>query len=106
MFDQDRYRLVITYGRPRDPEQFDDHYRKVHAPLAAALPGLLSFTATKVVEGDQYLVAALDFESAEAFGAALASDQGQRASADLSELATGGLSMLHGPTSVMAGAAS
>ena len=52
------------------------------------------------------VVAALDFESAEAFGAALASDQGQRASADLSELATGGLSMLHGPTSVMAGAAS
>ena len=32
------HRLLVSYGRPDDPEAFDAYYRDVHAPLTLQLP--------------------------------------------------------------------
>jgi uncharacterized protein (TIGR02118 family) len=91
------HRLIVQYGRPTDPADFDRHYREVHVGLAQAIPGLVRFTIGHPRPLDQgpapYLVAELDFESAEAFAAGMGSEAGQAAGADVGTFATGGASM-------------
>lgn len=94
------HRLVVSYGQPADPAAFDAYYRDTHTPLARALPGLVRLTVghARPVDPAQpapYLVAELDFDSEEAMGAALASEQGRATGADLRNFATGGASMAH-----------
>jgi uncharacterized protein (TIGR02118 family) len=91
------HRLLVQYGQPTDPAAFDQHYRDVHMGLAQQIPGLLRFATghPRAVDGKEapYLVAELDFESAEAFGAGMQSPQGAAAGADVATFATGGASM-------------
>ena len=91
------HRLVVSYGQPTDPAEFDRHYRDVHVGLAQAIPGLQHFTIghPQALDGQPapYLVAELDFESAEAMGAALNSEPGRAAGADVATFATGGATM-------------
>ena len=75
------HRLLVQYGRPTDPSAFDQHYRDVHVPLARK-------TAP-------YLVAVLDFASAEAFASGMGSPEGTAAAGDVPNFATGGASMSH-----------
>ena len=93
------HRLLVQYGQPTDPDAFDRHYRDVHIPLARQIPGLISVTiARPTALGDEpapYVVAELDFESHEAFGAGLQSAEGQATAADVPTFATGGVSMSH-----------
>jgi uncharacterized protein (TIGR02118 family) len=92
------HRLVVSYGRPTDPAEFDRHYRDVHVGLAQAIPGLQRFTighAAPLAPGEApYLVAELDFESAEAMGAGMGSEAGRAAGADVATFATGGATMV------------
>jgi len=92
------HRLVVQYGQPTDPAAFDRHYREVHAGLAQAVPGLQRYTIGHVRSLDgsaprAYLVAELDFESAEAMAAGMASEGGTAAGADVATFATGGATM-------------
>ena len=92
------HRLMVQYGQPTDPAAFDKHYRDVHVGLAQAIPGVLRFTIGHggPVDPSQpapYLVAELDFESAEAMGGAMGSAAGQAAAADVPTFASGGASM-------------
>ena len=91
--------LLVQYGRPTDPAAFDRHYREVHVPLAQKIPGVVRFEIGHAEPlGDDsgpYLVAALDFESAEAFGAGLQSPEGTAAAGDVPNFATGGATMSH-----------
>jgi uncharacterized protein (TIGR02118 family) len=91
------HRLLVQYGRPTDPDAFDRYYRDVHVGLAQQVPGLLRFETGRpnAVGGGEapYLVAQLDFESAEAFAAGMGSPQGQAAGADVGNFATGGATM-------------
>jgi uncharacterized protein (TIGR02118 family) len=92
------HRLIVQYGQPTDPAAFDQHYRDVHAGLAQAIPGLVRFTVGHARSLDPstpapYLVAELDFESAEAMGAGMNSDAGRAAGADVGTFATGGATM-------------
>ncbi|MGY1772573.1 EthD family reductase [Blastococcus sp. SYSU D00813] len=93
------HRLLVQYGRPTDPAAFDRYYRDVHVPLAREIPGVLRLEIGRAQAlGDDaapYLVAALDFESAEAFAAGLESPQGSAAAGDLANFATGGATMSH-----------
>jgi uncharacterized protein (TIGR02118 family) len=93
------HRLMVHYGQPTDPAAFDKHYRDVHIGLAQAIPGIQRFTIGHGAPLDPsqpapYLVAELDFESAEAMGAAFSSDAGAAATADLGTFATGGATMV------------
>jgi uncharacterized protein (TIGR02118 family) len=91
------HRLIVQYGQPTDPAAFDRHYREVHVGLAQAIPGVLRFSIghPQALDGTTapYLVAELDFESAEAFAAGMGSEAGRSAGADVATFATGGASM-------------
>jgi uncharacterized protein (TIGR02118 family) len=91
------HRLIVQYGQPTDPAAFDRHYRDVHVGLAQAIPGLVRFTIGHPRALDQgpapYLVAELDFESAEALAKGMGSEAGAAAGADVATFATGGATM-------------
>ena len=93
------HRVLIQYGRPTDPEAFEQYYRDVHVPLARRIPGLVRFeTGHPQPLGDTaapYLVVTLDFESVEAFAAGLQSPEGAAAVADMPRFATGGAKLSH-----------
>ncbi|SDX74820.1 conserved hypothetical protein [Modestobacter sp. DSM 44400] len=93
------HRLMVSYGQPTDPAAFDQHYRNVHAGLGKAIPGVLRFTighGAPLAPGQPapYLVAELDFESAEAMAEAMASPAGAAAGSDVGTFATGGATMV------------
>ena len=92
------HRLLVQYGRPTDPEEFDRHYRDVHVGVVQAVPGLVRFTVGHPRSLDRdtpapYVVAELDFESAEAMREALRTDAGVAMAADVGTFATGGTTM-------------
>jgi uncharacterized protein (TIGR02118 family) len=93
------HRLLVQYGRPTDPAAFDQHYRDVHVPLAQKIPGVIRFDTghASALDGDAapYLVAMLDFASAEAFAAGMQSAEGAAAAGDVPNFATGGATMSH-----------
>lgn len=94
------HRLVVNYHAPTDPAAFDVHYTETHAPLAAKIPGLRAFTTGRCESLDAappayYMVAQLEFDSAEAMAAGMSSPEGAAAVADLSTFAGAGVTMLH-----------
>ena len=94
------HRLLVSYGRPDDPEAFDAYYRDVHTPLAMQQPGLIGLTIGRPASLDPaqsapYLVAELDFESEQAMGEALKSPEGRATGKDLANFATGGVTLAH-----------
>jgi uncharacterized protein (TIGR02118 family) len=70
-----------SFPRPGEEEEFERHYRDVHVPLAAAIPGTVSLTLTRTGEGlegsppSYYRVAETVFESKAALLAAMATPQ-------------------------------
>ncbi|MEV4548366.1 EthD family reductase [Nonomuraea wenchangensis] len=93
------FQLIVLYNHPESAEDFDKHYDGTHAPLAARLPGLRSYTALWPA-GDRppyHLVAVLTFDDEAAFNAAMASEEGQATAADLANFAGAGVEMLMGP---------
>jgi uncharacterized protein (TIGR02118 family) len=94
------HRLVVSFGQPADAAAFDDYRQSTHIPLVLQLPGLRRLTVGHAQPMDPslpapYLVAELDFESAEAMGAALGSPQGGAVNGDLPNFATGGVELTH-----------
>ncbi len=92
-------KLVVLYTPPSDPDGFEKHYREVHAPLAAAVPGLQDFSAGRFVaaadggELSYYRFAELSFADQQAFDAGLGSEQGQKTAADYQQIAPPGSRM-------------
>lgn len=93
------HRLLVQFGRPTDPAAFDQYFRDVHAPLGQKIPGVIRYDVGHADPvGDDtvpYLISTLDFESAEAFAAALQAPEGAAAAADLHNFATGGVTLSH-----------
>ncbi|ANY05620.1 EthD family reductase [Pseudonocardia sp. HH130630-07] len=98
------YQLTVLYHQPDDPAAFDDYYDRTHVPLARALPGLQRFTVSRPQPGPDgaapqyHLVATLEFADQAAFGSAMGGAEGQAAVADVPNFATGGATMLTGPS--------
>lgn len=92
------YRLIAAYHHPADRDAFIAHYRDVHAPLASKLPDVRSFTWGVCESPDgstppHVLVATLDWDTREAAQAALSSEAGEAAVADLETFAQAGVDM-------------
>ncbi len=90
--------LTVCYGHPADPAAFDAYYTSTHAPLAAQIPGMDSFTFRHCasLDGSQppyHLLAELSFASREAMNAGLSSPEAAAATADVPNFATGGVTM-------------
>jgi uncharacterized protein (TIGR02118 family) len=91
--------VLVLYNPPADPEAFDRHYREVHAPLAARIPGLRAYTVSEGVfaadgKAPYHLVAELSFDSMDALQAAMASPEAQAAVADMPNFAQAGATVL------------
>jgi uncharacterized protein (TIGR02118 family) len=97
------FQVTVLYNQPEDPARFDEHYDGVHAPLAAAIPGLQRYTVTRPGPAPDgtlppyYLVAVMEYESEAAYGASMAAPEGQAARADQAHFATAGVTLLAGP---------
>lgn len=93
-------KLVAIYKKPKDTAVFDKYYAETHVPLAKALPGLRSYEISSgpvgmpVDAGNVYLVAILEFDSAEAIRTALGTPEGKAAAADLANFADGGVDLM------------
>jgi len=83
-------RFLITYDIPHDPAAFDRHYREVHQPLTARLPGILSYTvsrAPRVVRGAGYhQVVEVTWPNWDAVDRAVSSPEGRAAADDMPNL--------------------
>lgn len=89
-------KLIAKYRRPDDVSAFEQHYFEVHVPLAKKLPGLTGYEVNSgpVSDTSWYLVAVLTFESYEAMAAAMESEVGIAARADLANFAGAGVEVL------------
>lgn len=94
-------RFLVLYDTPNDIGAFEEHYWKVHIPMAKRLPGLLSYAVSRnarPIRGGEpyYLVAELAWENMEALKRAFASPEGKATAADVAEFApTGVRSMIY-----------
>jgi len=94
-------KLVALFKRPEDVEEFDRHYREMHAPLMAKVPGLGRMEATRNLkafrgEPEYYLIAEMYFRDKETFDAAMASEENRAAGKDLMSFARDVVSMVYG----------
>jgi uncharacterized protein (TIGR02118 family) len=94
------YKLLALYPLPTDPAHFRHYYEENHLPLARTMPGLLASRHSFSAEGfgapsPYFCVFEGDFADAAAFGAAVASDIGQKVAADVANYASGGVTILH-----------
>ena len=93
------HRLLVLYPPPTDPDHFRSSYQDSHLPLVAKLPGLRGYrysfdVAAAEGESPYFCVFEADFEDAAAYGAAMASPDGQAVRADVPNYATGGAVVL------------
>lgn len=83
-------RFLITYDTPRDPAAFDRHYREVHQPLTARLPGVLGYTVhptPRQVRGNMHhQVVEVTWPDWDTVESAFASPEGRAAVADMANL--------------------
>jgi uncharacterized protein (TIGR02118 family) len=95
-------KVSVLYGPPTDPEAFEHHYTNTHLPLAAKMPGVARFEASRVIgtpdgsEPPYYRMAELWFESQEAMQQSMESPEGQETVADIGNFATGGATVIVG----------
>jgi uncharacterized protein (TIGR02118 family) len=94
--------LTVLYGQPQDSAAFDHYYQETHTALVQKIPGLKGFVITKPAPlhpqepSPYYVIANLYFESMAALQTALQSPEGQAATGDLQNFATGGATQLVG----------
>jgi uncharacterized protein (TIGR02118 family) len=94
-------KLIVVYRIPRDPAEFDRYYAQVHTPLVKEIPGLRRLEVTRLTgapsgASDLYLIAELYFDNTAAREAALTSNEGKAAEADLPKFAEGIVSVYFG----------
>lgn len=92
------FRITVNYNHPDDPEQFLHHYRTVHAPLTATMPGMTSFEwgVCETLDGttpEHFVVGVLTFPSKDDAIAALRSKEGLAGNADMANFAHAGASI-------------
>lgn len=88
------YKIVACWGAPQpaDEAAFEEYYREVHAPLAAAVPGLRRLVLTRTSDGLEggepafYRVAELLFDSPEQMEACAGAPEWQKMREDAGKM--------------------
>lgn len=82
-------KLVVLYRTPADPAAFDARYFEGHLPLVRRFPGLRCLTVSRGMGRDApyYLMAEMQFDSADDLKACLRSPEAAAAVADVQEFA-------------------
>lgn len=95
-------KLTVLYGHPTDPAAFEDYYANTHLPISAKIKGFEKVELTKFLSAPDgsfaahYRMAEFWFTGTEALQAAMSSPEGQATAADLTNFATGGVTLLVG----------
>ena len=88
-------KLMVLYGHPPNPAEFERYYLSVHMPLVAAITGARRMEAAKCLpqaDGSPaafYRVFELWFDSPEHMAAVLGTPEGVRVRADLPNFTSG-----------------
>ena len=95
------HKLLVVYNEPKDPAHFRKYYVETHLPLVSKMPGVkasrYSFDVKLLGPGKApyFCIFEGEFESEAALMSALASKEGQAVAGDVSNYASGGVTMLH-----------
>ena len=95
-------KATLLYGHPTDAGTFEKYYAETHLPLAYKMPGVSKMELTKFIsapDGSQaayYRMAELFFSDPAQLQQTMSSPEGKVAAADLSNFATGGVTMIIG----------
>lgn len=94
--------MTILYHHPQDPQAFERYYAETHLPLAAKVKGIGRLELTRFGPGSDaskpayYRMAELYFPDQAQLEASLGSPEGQTTVSDMSNFATGGVTLLTG----------
>ena len=95
-------KLTVLYGQPTNAEAFEEHYRNIHLPAVAKVTGVARLELTRFVAAPDggkpgfYRMAELYFPNQAQMEQSLGSPAGKAAVADISQLATGGATVIVG----------
>lgn len=92
--------IIVLFGKPQNPQKFDEVYWKEHVPMAKQMPGLKKFTVHKVTpppgrDPPYYQVVEMEFDSMEDLKKATKSPESQESTRHASKIATGGMTFLY-----------
>ena len=88
-------KLMVLYGQPPNPAEFEKYYLGTHMPLVAAIKGARKFEAAKCLpqaDGSPpayYRVFEMWFDSAEHMSAVMGTPEGAKVRADLPNFTEG-----------------
>ncbi len=95
-------KATILYGHPADPEAFERYYTTTHLSIASKMKGFSKMELTKFISAPDgskaafYRMAELFFPGPAEMQETMSSQEGQATAADLTNFATGGVTMLLG----------
>jgi len=95
-------KLTVLYGHPTDVVAFENYYSNNHLPIAAKMSGHEKLELTQFLSGpdgskpDYHRMAEFWYSNIEAMQQSMGSPEGQSTAADLSNFATGGVTLLVG----------
>lgn len=93
------HKVTVLYGHPDDPDAFEDYYANTHVPIAAKIPNVQRFESGRVLatpdgnEPEHHRIAELWFEDADQLQQSMGSEEGQAATGDIPNFATGGVTV-------------
>ncbi len=93
-------RIIVLFGKPKDPEAFDKEYWEQHVPLVKQMPGLKKYTVSRAVSAPRgepayYMVVELEFETMEALKKSLEAPNSRDIGRHGVKMATGGITFLY-----------
>ncbi|MCB0462694.1 MAG: EthD family reductase [Flavobacteriaceae bacterium] len=97
-------KIIVLYGHPTDADAFETYYKEKHLPIVETMEGVARLELTKIFgtpdgqKGDYYRMAELYFTSMEQMQETMSSPEGQATANDLSNFATGGVTVMVGAT--------
>jgi uncharacterized protein (TIGR02118 family) len=92
-------KLTVLYGRPDDPDAFEEYYANTHMPLVDEMPNLQKYEAAGIVatldssEPPYYRIFEGYFEDMEQLQSGMAAPEGKTAADDIPNFATGGVTI-------------
>lgn len=94
------HKLVVLYPHPDEPQWFRDHYHEHHLPLAAKLPGLVSWEVgfpTLLGPGSSahFCIFQATFKSEKALFDALGSAEGRAVADDVTNYSPKGATLMY-----------
>lgn len=93
-------KIIVLFGKPKDPEAFDKEYREQHIPLAKQMPGLKKYTVNRILSAPRgepayHLMVELEFESMDALKKSLEAPVSRESGKHGVKMATGGITFLY-----------